>query len=80
MATYLYNRSPSRPLKGIIPFRARYRKKPNLLYLRVPSCRAYIYILKEKRQGKLADYSVRGYLVKYSVAPSLYKVYNPKTR
>ena len=80
MAAHLHNRSPSRPLGGMTPFQARHGKKPNLSYLRVPSCRAYVHIPKDKRKGKLADHGMRGYLVGYSAAPSLYKIFDPATR
>ena len=55
MAVYLYNRSPNKALRGTTPFKKLYNKKLDVSYLRVPSYRVFIYILKEKRTNNKLD-------------------------
>jgi hypothetical protein len=75
-AAYLHNRSPNRALGGMTPFEKRYGKKPDLAHLRIPGCRAFIHVPKEKRGNKKLDR--RGQecrFVGYTASKSMFWVY-----
>lgn len=59
-ANHLQNHLPTKSNEK--PLHERWTKrKPNIYYLRVFGCKAYVYINKTKR-GKLEDRAVQGYL------------------
>src|SRR5437660_11712087 len=49
IALYLHNRSPTRSLEGKIPYEAWNGVKPDLSYLKVFDCDAFLHVLDEKR-------------------------------
>lgn len=50
-AAYLINRNPTKTLSNSTPFKARYRKKPNVNHLQVFGCLAYLHIQKMKKRN-----------------------------
>jgi hypothetical protein len=80
IATYLHNRSPSRPLGGKTPYEKVNGVKPNLSHLRIIGSKAYIYIPKDKRKGKLTDRGKAGVLVRYGRGQHIYLVYDAAER
>ena len=80
MASYLHNRSPSRPLQGMTPYEKAIGAKLNLSYLRIPSYRAYSHVPKETRYSKLANRGKQVIFVGYTKSTSIYVLYDLKTR
>jgi transposase InsO family protein len=78
-AAYLHNRSPCRAISFLTPHEKFFGKKPSLSHIRIPGCKAYVHVPKEKRQGKLADRARLVRLVGYGPSQSIYKVYDPES-
>jgi transposase InsO family protein len=75
-AAYLHNRSPNRALGGMTPYEKRYGKKPEVNHLRIPGCRAFIFVPKEKRRNKkLDDRGKECHFVGYTASSRMYVVY-----
>jgi hypothetical protein len=78
-AAYLHNRSPCRAIGFLTPHEKFFGKKPSLSHIRIPGCKAFVHVPKEKRQGKLADRARLVRLVGYGPSQSIYKVYDPES-
>ena len=78
-AAYLRNHSPTRFVKGMTPFEALHRKKPDVGHLRVFGCAAYAHIPKDERK-KLDVKAKRCVLVSYGTEVKGYRVFDPLTR
>lgn len=83
-ACYLHNRSPSKPLSGMTPYEKKTGNKPDLAHVRVPSCKVYVHIPKEKRQtARVPKITPRGKLCRllgFTSSKSIYVVYDPATK
>lgn len=80
IAAYLHNRSLLSPLGGITLYKKYYGEKPDLKYLRIPSCKAYHYIPKQRQDGKLGDRGKLYYFVGYTHSQTIYRLYDPTAR
>lgn len=54
-ATYLYNRTVMKVLKGRTPFELLLDVKPSNSAVRVFGCETYLHVHKEHRRGKLSE-------------------------
>jgi hypothetical protein len=75
MAVYLHNRSLSKVFGSIIPYERLRGGPPDLLYLRVPGYRAWIFILKKKRANKLTKRAEEYRFIKYNFNIKIYLLY-----
>ena len=75
-AAYLYNRSLSRPLRGKTLYEKVNGVKPDLLYLRIIRSKAFIYVLKEKRKGKLTNRGKACIFIGYRRGQHIYHIYD----
>ena len=76
---YTLNRCPTSALKGMTPYEAAYKRKPNVSNLRVWGCVAYVHIQKDKRkqfQPRMEKCIFIGYPQGYKG----WKFYNPITK
>ena len=76
---HIWNRLPTVSLKGITPFEAAMKQKPDLGHLRVFGCTAYVYVQKDQRKS-LQSHMQKCVFIGY---PSGYKgwlFYNPTTK
>lgn len=64
-ACYITNRLPTKALHGKTPYKAWYKRKPDISNLRVYGCDAYVVDYKAKAKGKMAPQSWAGTLVDY---------------
>ena len=74
-ATYLHNRSPTKPLGGVTPFQAWTGLKPTVGHLRRFGCSAYVHIPKDER-GKLDMKSRKCILLGYGTNVKGYRLYD----
>lgn len=65
-ATYLYNRTSTKLLKGRTPFEELLERKPDNFQLRVFGCEAFVHVHKEQGRGKLGDRGRQGVLVSHT--------------
>ena len=65
--------------EGITPFEAAYHKKPNLSYIRVFGCKAYVNIHQHKRNGKFTQRAKIVILVGFTRGDA-YKIYYPEEK
>jgi hypothetical protein len=72
-AVYLRNRFPTSRLKDRSPYKAWTGQKPNLKYLQVFGCKAWVHVPKITRK-KLDNKAIQGILVGYGCTTSLYRV------
>ena len=83
-ACYLHNRSPSKPLGGMTPYEKKTGNKPDLTHVRVPGCKVYVHIPKEKRQtARMPKITPRGKLCRllgFTTSKSIYIVYDPSSK
>lgn len=79
MAVFLLNRSPTKSLDGVTPFRAWHRRKPNVHFLRTFECIVHV---KDTCLGlkKLDDRSRPLIIVGYEQGTEGYRAYDPATR
>jgi transposase InsO family protein len=75
MAVYLHHRSPSKALGGITPYERLRGSPPDLSHLRVPGCRAWVFIPKEKRANKLAKRAEECRFIGYDFSTKIYLLY-----
>lgn len=75
-AVFVLNRSLTRSLDGMTPFEGWYGRKPNVHFLRVFGCRAYV---KETKPGlkKLDDRSRPMVMIGYEHGSKAYRLYDP---
>lgn len=64
-ACYITNRLPTKALQGKTPYKAWYKRKPEISNLCVYGCNAYVVDYKAKAKGKMAPRSWAGTLVGY---------------
>ena len=76
---HVWNRLPTSSLKGITPFEAWFKRKPDVSHLRVFGCLAYVFIQKDKRKS-LQPHMEQCVFIGYSGGYKGYKFYNPKTK
>ncbi len=76
-SVYLKNRSPGPDPETL--FEHFNHKKPNLNHLRIVGAKTWVYILNEKRKGKLIERVWKGIFVGYD-GTNQFRVYNPRTR
>ena len=76
-ASYVYNRTPTEVLKGLIPFEARYGAEPDLAHLRAFGAPCSIVEPLEKLR-KLDDQASICYFVGYQYGGGGYRVWDPK--
>ena len=76
---HVWNRLPTSSLKGITPFEAWFKRKPDVSHLRVFGCLAYVFIQKDKRKA-LQSHMEQCVFIGYSSGYKGYKFYNPKTK
>ena len=74
-AVYLRNRSPTKAVKGMTPFEAWTREKPNVEHLRVFGCAAYAHVAKDE-QKKLDRKSRKCILLGYGTETKGYRLYD----
>jgi transposase InsO family protein len=79
MAAYLTNRSPSSALNGMTPYQKLRGVAPDLSHLRIPGCKAYVHIPRNKR-NKLDHRAEECRFVGYGASKSIYLVYNTITK
>lgn len=60
-ANYVKNRTFTKPLKQTMPYNMLFNKNPDLTYVKVFGCLAYVYLPKEKRYNKLSQLSCHIY-------------------
>lgn len=75
-SVYILNRVPTRALTNLTPYEARYKRKPNLSYIRVFGCLAY---MKTSSKGvrKLDDRSKRVINLGKEPGTKGYRLYDP---
>ncbi|OJT06880.1 Retrovirus-related Pol polyprotein from transposon TNT 1-94, partial [Trametes pubescens] len=76
-ATWLKNRTPTRALKGLTPFEARYGKAPDLRDLHRFGAKVWV---RKERSGKTESKAREGRFVGYSQKSKGYQVYWPDKR
>ncbi|GBO15517.1 Retrovirus-related Pol polyprotein from transposon TNT 1-94 [Araneus ventricosus] len=72
-ATYFQNRLSTKPNKKT-PYELWTNRKPDLSHIRIFECKAYAYVLKQKR-GKLEDKAVEGVFLGYDNRSKGYRIY-----
>ena len=78
-AVYLRNRSPTASVKYLTPYLRWHKEKPDVSYLKVFGCNAFVHILDQKRK-KLDKKSIRFIFVGYPAGCKGYKLYNSETK
>ncbi|KAH7296027.1 hypothetical protein KP509_26G005100 [Ceratopteris richardii] len=78
-ANHILNRSSTKALKVITPYKAYYGKKPNVSYFKVFGSQAYVHIEK-KDCGKLDVKAIKTVFIGYAIESKGYKVYIQETR
>jgi hypothetical protein len=76
---YSLNRCPTSALKGMTPYQAAYKRKPNVSNLRVWGCTAYVHIQKDKRK-QFEPRMQKCVFIGYPEGYKGWKFYNPRTR
>ena len=74
-AVYLRNRSPTKAVKGMTPFEAMTRERPNVEHLKTFGCVAYAHIPKDERQ-KLDSKSRKCIFLGYGTDTKGYRLYD----
>ena len=72
-AVHVYNRTPLRRTRGKTPLENLTGKKPDVAYLRVFGCEAWVFIPQEKRTDKLSPKSERMTFIGYEQNSKAYK-------
>ena len=80
MVAYLANRSPCSSIGDVTPYQKRTNEQPDLSHLRVPGCRVWHHLNKEKRESKLSERSEECRLIGYSDSTRIYRLYSVKSR
>ena len=80
MVAYLVNRSPSSSLEDITPYEKHTNEQPDLSHLRVPGCRVWHHLNKEKRESKLSERAEECRLIGYSNSTRIYRLFSVKSR
>lgn len=75
-AAFLKNRSPTVAVKDATPFEIFYNKKPNVSFLKVFGCDAYMHINKANRK-KWDSKSIKCVFIGYSLFRKGYRLYDP---
>ena len=78
-AVFLRNRSPTIHVHNATPFECYYSRKPDVSFLRVFGCNAYVHVPEEKRK-KLDKKSEKCIFIGYPNDAKGYKFYNPATK
>lgn len=78
-ATHIHNRSPRRGLSWKTPHELFFGRAPDISYLRVFGCRAWVYTPKDQRKKWDAN-SQPMILMGYEPGSKAYRLWNPKTR
>ena len=79
-ANYLQNRSPTKAIDEYkTPYELWFGRQPNLSYLRVFGCKAYVFVPKEKRQ-KLDSHSNECIFLGYSEESKAYRLMDSTNR
>jgi len=76
---HIWNRLPTSSLKGMTPFEAWFKQKPDVSHLHVWGCLAYVFVQKDKRKS-LQPHMEQCIFVGYPSGYKGYKFYNPKTK
>ena len=72
-AVHVYNQTPLRRTRGKTPLENLTGKKPDVAYLRVFGCEAWVFILQEKRTDKLLPKSEHMTFIGYEQNSKAYK-------
>lgn len=79
-ANYLQNRSPTKSTpSNTTPFEIWHGRQPNLSYLKIFGCKAYVLVPKEQRR-KLDSYSNEAIFLGYSEETKAYRLMNKHTQ
>ncbi|KAM1470959.1 hypothetical protein COP2_042684 [Malus domestica] len=78
-AVYILNRSPTKALNNLTPFKAYNGRKPGVGHLKVFGSVCYVHVPSETRQ-KLDAKSVKGVFVGYTTCEKGYRVLDPCTK
>ena len=78
-AVFLRNRSPTSHVKNATPFEFYHSRKPDISFLRVFRCNAYVHVPREKRK-KFDKKSIKCIFIGYTNDSKGYKFYNPATK
>jgi transposase InsO family protein len=76
---HVLNRSPTAPLSGQTPYKAWYRRKPDVSHLRVWGCLAYVHVQKDKRKS-FGSHMEKCIFIGYPAGYKGWQFYNPVTR
>ena len=75
-AVFILNRSPTKALKGMMPYEAWHGRKPNVSYLRTFGCIGHVKTVKPGL-GKLEDRSTKMVFLGYEDGTKAYQLYDP---
>jgi transposase InsO family protein len=76
-ANYVKNRSASDVCGGVTPYELWYGRKPNVGYLRVFGCTAYVCLPSQVRTGKFSERAKKGIFIGYEENGRGYRVWDP---
>src|SRR6266540_881781 len=76
---HIWNRLPTSSLKGMTPYEAWFKQKPDVSHLRVWGCLAYVFIQKDKRRS-LQPHMEKCVFMGYPSGYKGWKFYNPTTQ
>jgi transposase InsO family protein len=76
---HVWNCSPTSALKGMTPYEAWHKKKPDVSHLRVWGCTAYVHIQKDKRK-QFGPRMEKCVFIGYPEGYKGWKFYNPITK
>ena len=76
---HVWNLLPTSTLKGMTPYEAWFKRKPDVSHLRVWGCLAYVHIQKDKRKG-FSPHMERGIFIGYPDGYKAWKFYIPSTK
>ena len=76
---HVLDRCPTSAVKGITPYEAWYKRKPDVSHLRVWGCLAYVHVQKDKRK-KLESHMEKCIFIGYPEGYKGWKFYNPETK
>jgi hypothetical protein len=76
---HVWNRLPTAALPHMTPYEAWYKRKPDVSYLRVWGCTAYVFVQKDK-QKSLAPHMEKCIFLGYPDGYKGWKFYNPTTK
>ena len=76
---YVWNRLPTSCLKGMTPYEAWFKQKPDVSHLRIWGCQAYVFIQKDKRKS-LQPHMEKCVFMGYPSGYKGWKFYNPTTK